>query len=215
MNTLDYQVISLNIGQPEIQELQGKKVETAFSKKPTTDAIWLSKTGFKGDGQADLKHHGGLDKAILIYPYDHYAFWEEKYKRKFDIPSFGENITIKGLTEDMVYIGDEFELGEAVIQVSQPRQPCFKIAGIHNLKDITAMVTQTGHAGYYFRVLKEGYVSYRDLLKPKNKYKETQSIKNIHNLLFHDRQNQYAIKELLQVDSLANNVKKTLRKRIK
>lgn len=214
MSILSYQIISLNIGQPKIQELQGKKVETAFSKKSVTDSIWLSETGFNGDGQADIKNHGGLDKAILMYPYDHYAFWEEKYKQKFDIPSFGENITIKGLTEEMVYIGDEFELGEAVIQVSQTRQPCFKIAGFHDLKDITAVVTQTGYVGYYFRVIKEGYVSYKDTLKPIKNYNGEFSIKKVHSLMFDDRQNKHAIKKLLQVDALANNVKVRLRKRV-
>ncbi|WP_112179918.1 MOSC domain-containing protein [Paraliobacillus zengyii] len=212
---MKYQIVSLNIGQPKVRELQGKMVETGFIKERVTESIWLSKTGFNGDGQADLKNHGGLDKAILLYPYDHYAFWEGKYNRKFNIPAFGENLTIEGLTEETVYIGDEFELGEAIIQVSQPRQPCFKIAGVHQLKDITALVTETGYGGYYCRVIKEGYVSSKDTLKFKKKYKREFSIKSVHNLLFHDRENQHAMKELLQVDSLANSVKRTLSKRIK
>lgn len=211
---MDYEIISLNIGQPKMIELQGKRVITAFIKEAVKGKVWLSKEGFHGDSQADKKNHGGVDKALLMYPIEHYQYWEDKYQRKFSVPSFGENVTIKGLTEDLVKIGDECQLGDAIIQVSQSRQPCFKIAGIHNLKDITALVTRTGYVGYYFRVLKEGYVSNRDTLHVIKRGKEENSIASVHQLLFHDRKNQIEMEKLMQHDELAQSVKNTLSNRI-
>ncbi len=132
---------------------------TGFFKEPVEGPIWLGQTNLAGDGQADLKNHGGPDKAVLAYAADHYPAWRAELDRS-DLPygAFGENFTIAGLVEETVCIGDVYAVGEARVQVSQPRQPCWKIARRWRIKDLTARVQATGRTGWYFRVLAEGYV---------------------------------------------------------
>ena len=132
---------------------------TSFFKDPVDGPVWLGLTNLAGDGQADLENHGGPDKAVLAYAAAHYPLWRAELGRP-DLPygAFGENFTIAGLTEATVCIGDVYAIGEARVQVSQPRQPCWKIARRWRIKDLTARVRETGRTGWYLRVLTEGYV---------------------------------------------------------
>jgi len=116
-----------------------------------------------GDGQGDTKNHGGPDKAVLAYAAAHYAAWRTELARP-DLPygAFGENFTIADLDEERVCIGDVFEAGEALVQVSQPRQPCWKISARWRLPDLTARVEASGRTGWYLRVLREGNVAAND-----------------------------------------------------
>ena len=128
-------------------------------KEPVQGPIWLGRTNLAGDGQADLENHGGPDRAVLGYAAEHYPVWrEELHRPELAYGSFGENFTIAGLTEVSVCIGDTYALGEVRIQISQPRMPCWKLARRLGIKDITARVHHKGWGGWYFRVLKEGYV---------------------------------------------------------
>jgi len=132
---------------------------TGFFKSPVTEQVWLGRTGLAGDGQADGKNHGGPDKAVLAYAADHYPLWHAELNRSdLSYGAFGENFTIAGLSEETVCIGDVFAIGPVRVQVSQPRQPCWKIARRWRIKDLTARVLSTGRTGWYFRVLVEGYV---------------------------------------------------------
>ncbi|MFC4401532.1 MOSC domain-containing protein [Gracilibacillus xinjiangensis] len=212
---MSYEIISLNVGKPRIHQFGEKKVHTGFVKQPTTEVCYLTKTGFFEDGQADLKNHGGEEKALLMYAEDHYTYWEGLYGQNFTYPSFGENITIKGLTERELYIGDIFKLGGSIIQVAQPRQPCYKIAAYHQIKDIPAIVTKTGFSGYYFRVLQEGEVSVRDTLEKIEESQTNVTPYDIFDCLFHDRENKERMEEYLLLDTLSANVKNTLNKRLR
>ncbi|WP_058306070.1 MOSC domain-containing protein [Gracilibacillus massiliensis] len=209
-----YTIISLNVGKPKIYQLEGKEIRTGFIKKPINQPSFLTLTGFEEDGQADLKNHGGVEKALLMYPKEHYLFWNKQYNKSFAYPAFGENITIEGLTEKDVFIGDIFQLGEAEVQVSQPRQPCYKIAKVNGINEMPAVVTETGYSGFYFRVLKEGAVKPTDELKKIKEAKHRVSSFDIFDCLFHDRQNKQRMEEYLLLDGLAANVKATLQKRI-
>lgn len=134
---------------------------TGFFKEPVTGAVWLGATNLQGDGQADLVHHGGPDKAVLAYSAEHYAGWRQ-WMNKPSLPfgAFGENFTVGGLTESDVCIGDTWQVGdEAVVQVSQPRQPCWKLARRWRIKTLALQVQQSGRTGWYFRVLTEGLVA--------------------------------------------------------
>ncbi|MGN8646858.1 MOSC domain-containing protein [Gracilibacillus sp. HCP3S3_G5_1] len=209
-----FRVASLNVGKPEVHHLAGQELTTGFIKTPTNQPKYLSFTGFWDDGQADLKNHGGEEKALLMYPKDHYPFWQQKYQQDFSYPAFGENITIDGLTENDLFIGDIFKLGEAEIQVSQPRQPCYKIAKVHGIQEMPAVVTETGYSGYYFRVLKEGWVKSTDyLVKVKEDFNRTTPA-DIFHCLFHDRKNKAKMERYIEIDALAPNVKKSLAKRM-
>ncbi|WP_186575834.1 MOSC domain-containing protein [Aquibacillus kalidii] len=211
---MDYQIISLNIGLPKQYKINGKELTTGFIKSAVDTPIWLSKTGFEGDGQADLKNHGGEDKALLMYNHQHYSYWNKKYNRVFKMPSFGENITIMGLGEQEVHLGDRFLLGDAVIQISQPRQPCYKIAEVHQIKDMPAIVTETGFTGYYFRVIHEGYVSPEDHLTLLEQDEHRVSVAYVHQALFHDRTNLSKFKKILKVNSLAETLRASIQKKV-
>lgn len=132
---------------------------SGIAKQPVDGPLWLGRTNLAGDGQADLVHHGGPDRAVLVYGASHYPEW----RRELDWPdlphgAFGENFTVSELTGDTVCIGDSYALGDAVIQVSQPRQPCWKLAWRWRMKELTALVEQTGRTGWYVRVLQEADV---------------------------------------------------------
>lgn len=137
-----------------------KSWTTGFYKRPVTGRVWLGYQGLRGDQQADRKHHGGADKALCVYAVEHYPQWRESLALP-EMPSgaFGENFTMQGLLESGVCIGDIFQIGTARVQVSQPRQPCWKLARRWRIKDLTAQVEQSGRTGFYFRVLKHGWVS--------------------------------------------------------
>ncbi|WOD40261.1 MOSC domain-containing protein [Nodosilinea sp. E11] len=132
---------------------------TGFFKTPVEGERWLSLTNLAGDGQADLKNHGGLDKAVLAYSGDHYNYWRSQLDRP-DLPpgAFGENFTIVGQTEATVCVGDVYQIGEARVQVSQPRQPCWKLSRRWRVADLALQVKANGRTGWYFRVLQAGLV---------------------------------------------------------
>ncbi len=202
--------MSLNIGTPNKYNFNGKNLHTGFIKKSTSKPVWLSKRGFEGDGQADLKNHGGEDKALLMYSFHHYKYWRARYNRDFVAPAFGENITVDHLPEKEVHLGDTFKLGDAIIQVSQPRNPCYKIAEVHQIKDIPAVVTETGFTGYYFRVLKEGYVAPNDELTLIETNPNQITISFVHQTLFCNKDDIDAINQILTVDAIAATLRKSL-----
>jgi MOSC domain-containing protein YiiM len=133
---------------------------TGFYKEPVSGPVRLGATNLDGDGQADLVHHGGPDKAVLAYSAEHYPGWRLAMNNpSLAFGSFGENFTVNGMTEADVCIGDTWQVGdEAVVQVSQPRQPCWKLARRWRIKSLALQVQQTRRTGWYFRVLKEGFV---------------------------------------------------------
>ena len=132
---------------------------SAIAKQPVSGAVRIGWLGLAGDSVADPLHHGGWDKAIHLYPHDHYGWWRE---RKPGHPllekpgAFGENIASRGMTEEEVCLGDRFSLGSAVVEVSHGRQPCWKLDHRFGARDVMATIVKTARCGIYFRVLREG-----------------------------------------------------------
>ena len=132
---------------------------SAIVKRPVDGAVRIGWLGLEGDAVADPIHHGGWDKAIHLYPQDHYPWWRE---RKPDHPlltapgAFGENIASHGMTEEQICLGDRFSLGSAIVEVSHGRQPCWKLDHRFGTRDVLATIVKTGRSGLYFRVLREG-----------------------------------------------------------
>ena len=132
---------------------------TGFFKQPVNGPVLLHQDHLEGDGQADLRNHGGIDKSILAYCASHYPYWQKFYPDlMLPYGSFGENFTIEGLSETMVCIGDIYQIGEVQVQVSQPRIPCWKISRRWKTHGLTEHVQNSGFTGWYFRVLKTGSV---------------------------------------------------------
>lgn len=208
------EIFSLNVGMPREVQFQQKDVSTGIFKKATDEALYLSYLNFEGDGQGDLVHHGGREKAVCVYPYEHYPFWENELNRPLEYGSLGENLTIKGLLETDVCIGDVFELGKAIVQVSQPRQPCYKLTIRHGVPDMLLKVQQTGYTGFYFRVLAEGVVSKDDGLSLLHRHPKEITVSFANRIMHRDKDNIEGIKQILEVEELSLNWRNTFLKRL-
>jgi MOSC domain-containing protein YiiM len=157
-------LISLNIGRPA-NHAEGEPWTSGIYKSPVTGRIHLAEDNLAGDGQADLKVHGGPDKAVCVYSADHYPFWREQLGISGCGPSwFGENFSIEGQTETDVAIGDTYRIGTAVVQISQPRAPCWKLGRRWGRLDMPKLVLQSGRTGWYLRVIETGEVGEGDPL---------------------------------------------------
>ncbi|WP_438492922.1 MOSC domain-containing protein [Paenibacillus sp. IHBB 3054] len=205
------EVISLNVGKPVTVDYRGKPLETGIYKMPAAGPVQLHLEGFAGDGQADLVNHGGPDKAVCVYPIEHYAFWEEQLGKKLEFSAFGENITVSGLLETEVCIGDVYEIGSTLLQVSQPRFPCFKLSQKHGPADMPAKVLATGYSGFYFRVLREGQITAGDRIVKKESGAGGYPVKRVLYLMEHGRKDKNGLAELSELDSLASGTRMKFR----
>lgn len=209
-----FKILSLNVGKPEDTDFGKKNVTTGFFKEPVHEPVFLSSVNFTGDGQGDLVHHGGVHKAVCVYPFEHYSYWERTLERTLSPSAFGENLTVAGMTEEDVCIGDSFQLGEAIVQVSQPRQPCFKLGLVYGRKDMPLLVQDTGYTGFYFRVLQEGMVSPTDTLTVLARREQAITVAEANRLMHHDKQDLEGVRRLLEVDELSPSWRKTFEKRL-
>ncbi|GAB6430302.1 MOSC domain-containing protein [Bacillus luti] len=210
-----YEVLSLNIGLPKEVMYGGKLIQTGINKVETKEPIYLSFLKFKGDGQADLVHHGGVDKAVCVYSGDHYGYWEKELNQDLVYGAFGENITVSGLREEDVCIGDTFKLGEAIVQVTQPRQPCFKLAKKYNVPKLPLYFQETGYTGFYFRVLKEGWVSHVDTLKWLDSDPKGVTVAFANHIMHKEKRNVEGLNRILEVEALSTSWRKTFEKRMR
>ena len=188
-------VVSLNVGMPRTRRYGREEVWTGGAKRPVPKAA-LRPLGFDGDGQADTVNHGGVDKAVCVYPFDHYAHWESVFERALEPGAFSENLTVSGAVETGVCIGDVFRVGEAVIQVSQPRTPCGKLAGKNGQRLLTKWVGQTGYTGYYMRVLSEGLVSVGDAFELAEIHPDRIPVAAVNDIVFGRSEDADAIEKL-------------------
>ncbi|AHG20316.1 6-N-hydroxylaminopurine resistance protein [Chania multitudinisentens RB-25] len=144
-----------------IQPYAGRR-PSAIAKRLVEGAIKLTPLGLEGDEQAEKAHHGGPDRALCHYPREHYIHWRRQFPAQaelFAAPAFGENISTLGLTEHNVFMGDIFRWGEALIQVTQPRSPCFKLNAHFAIGNLSVLMQQSGHCGWLYRVVSAGMVS--------------------------------------------------------
>lgn len=212
--TNEYQLLSLNIGLPNEVTYGGKLIHTGINKKQVKEPVFLSFVKFNGDGQADLVHHGGVDKAVCVYTGDHYPYWEKELNQDLVYGAFGENITVSGMREEKVCIGDTFEIGEAIVQITQPRQPCFKLAKKYNIPKLPLYFQETGFTGFYFRVLKEGWVSPVDTLKRLQSDPKGVSVAFANRIMHKEKQNIEGVKRILEVNALSSSWRKSFEKRM-
>ncbi|MFS0655862.1 MOSC domain-containing protein [Bacillus sp. 179-C3.3 HS] len=213
MQKTSYDIEGIQVGQPILTYINGKEIKTAINKKRIHEPIYLSKQHFEGDGQGDLVHHGGDDKAVCVFPYDHYAHFEQFLGVPLQEAAFGENVTVHQLVETEVCIGDVYQLGEAFVEVSQPRQPCVKLSLKHGNMKLVKEVQQTGFTGFYLRVLKEGMVSPQQPLILVEKASHSITVQEVNEVTY-QQVDPARVKAVLEVDALAETVKKSLLKRI-
>jgi MOSC domain-containing protein YiiM len=152
-----------DLGRRDATDPLDRPWRSAIFKAPVTGRVWLSHTHLSGDGQADLVHHGGPHRAVLAYGLSHYESWRDELGLPELAPgAFGENFVVAGFTEAVVCLGDVWAVGEARLQISEPRRPCATLAKRLRRADIVARVQATGRTGWYMRVLREGHVAAGD-----------------------------------------------------
>lgn len=155
---LSVPILSVNVGLPRIiAEVDGVGVVSGIAKRPIAGpTIAVGFTQIEGDGQADLSVHGGADKAVYAYPTANWPWWQQVHAVGCEPGSMGENLTLDGATEDDIAIGDRFRWGSVLLEVSQPRAPCFKLALHTRRPDVPGLMTASARCGWYFRVVEEG-----------------------------------------------------------
>lgn len=214
MNNAAASVVSVNIALPAVLMHGGKEVLSGINKLPADRPILLARSGIPGDGQADLVHHGGPDKAVCVYDHSRYAYFAQLMDRELVFGAFGENVTTSGAAEDTVSIGDIYRLGRALVQISQPRQPCFKLAARYGWKELPQQFQQTGYTGYYFRVLEEGELSPGDSMELVERPKEHITVMEANRIMYQEKDHAEQTKRLLEVEALSESWKMPLRKRL-
>jgi len=199
----DVIIRSLNVGLPVKEQFFGKEIVTGICKKPVLAPVPLGRSGFQGDGVADTKHHGGWDKAVCVYGTNHYHYWEKTLRSVLPVAPFGENLSLSHLDEAAVCIGDIFQVGTAIVQVSQPRQPCITLAARYGRADMVKLVVNSGRTGCYLRVIEEGIAETGDafILRERDRLGITVAFAN--RIYHHDRNNRVGIDKVLKVEALS------------
>jgi MOSC domain-containing protein YiiM len=161
---MNLHILAVNISRVRsIGTLHGETVLSGIDKRPVDDGVFVRALGIDGDEQADLTVHGGVDKAVYAYPSEHWPWWESEQRLACHAATFGENLTTAGADERDVAIGDRFRWGDCVLEISQPRAPCYKL-GMHTQRaDVPQAMTHSTRCGWYFRVVEEGRASSRAL----------------------------------------------------
>lgn len=182
----------------------GELVGTGIFKKPVAGPVAVGTTQLAGDRQADLRNHGGPDKAVYGYPWEHYARWASELGRDDFAPGqFGENLTTEGLLESELCIGDRLRAGTVVLEVSQPRMPCFKLGIRMQLPGFPKVFLKSGRVGFYFRVLEPGEIQAGDLIAVEPSEYARVSVQDVSHVRFFDSRNLPAIERILSNPALA------------
>jgi len=206
----------INVGLPKKTPYgDSKTMYSGILKTSVSGPLHLGELGFENDDSADKRWHGGEDKAVCAYSFDHYEFWEKETANKLSPGAFGENLTISELDEKVVCLGDIYSFGEAKLQVSLPREPCHKLNKIFNKKDMACKFQKTGFTGFYFRVLSVGMVQPKTTLKLLEKGSQEITIEEANDLMFRKEKRDYdRIETALSLDFLSESWKRGYRKRL-
>jgi len=208
-------LISVNVGLPREITVGGKTLRTSIWKNSVQGRVHVSTLNLDGDQQSDLSVHGGVDKAVYLYPSEHYSYWRTQLP---DIDllwgAFGENFTSEGILEDQIKIGDRIRVGSAEFMVTQPRMPCFKLAIRFNRRDMVKRFLASKRSGFYLAVIREGEVENGDAIEFTEKHETGVTITDIVNLYSIDSQNQELLRRATELPALPQSWKDYFRKRL-
>lgn len=208
-------VISLNAGRPMLVGWGGGPTfSTAINKRPIDGPATIGPLGIEGDHQAHTNVHGGPELALCAYPHEHYPEVGTFLGRELPIPSFGENLTTRGLLEGQVCIGDTFGLGSATIQISQPRQPCSTLARKHGRPDLVEWIIATACTGFYFRVLQAGAARQGDTLELLDRPDATLTVERAMRAMFEPSPNPDHLRAFAELSGLSPNWRRRMGKRL-
>ncbi|MEC6906744.1 MOSC domain-containing protein [Photobacterium piscicola] len=182
-------------------------LQTAINKSLAKGRLYLSLEGLEGDECADLRHHGGVERALHHYPLEHYVYWKQKYNIDIDwvAPGMGENLSSNGMTEETVCLGDLYQWGEAVIEVSQPRSPCFKLNKRWGIDDFSMDMQELSRCGWLYRVIQAGMVSVDDPLVLISQEPNAMTLREVCDIFFGDPLNKEGLLKLKQQRKLSDS----------
>lgn len=209
-------VQSVNVGLPREVLWKGRQVLTGIFKEPVAGRVAIRRLNLEGDQQADLKVHGGPQKAVYVYPAEYYAYWRERFP-EMELPwgMFGENLTIWGLRDDTVYIGDRLRVGSAQLVVTEPRMPCYKLALKFGRDDVLKLFFQSGFSGFYCAVLQEGEVAAGDPVWLLHRDEHMVSALDITRLEREDRYDVELLRRAVAVEALSQDWRDDFLKRLR
>jgi MOSC domain-containing protein YiiM len=208
-------LISVNVGLPREITIGGETVRTSIWKAPVQGRVHVWALNLDGDQQSDLSVHGGVDKAVYLYPSEHYSYWRTQLP-DVELPwgVFGENFTSEGILEDQTKIGDRIRVGSAEFMVTQPRMPCYKLGIRFNRRDMVKRFLASKRSGFYLAVIREGEVENGDAIEFIEKKESGVTITDIVNLYSIDSQNQELLRRATEVPALPQSWKDYFRKRM-
>lgn len=209
-----HEILSLNVGLPKDVRDGKRVVRTGIFKGSVIGPRHLGRLQLEGDGQADLENHGGASKAAYAYSADHYAHWQRELDRPLPFGGFGENFTVTGMTEETVRIGDVFRVGAALVEVTQPRVPCFKLGLRMGDPRFVGVFLKSLRTGFYLRVLEEGAVAAGDRFVGEAEGPGGVSVADAMRLLFFDKQDRAGARRVLAVPALSPEWRAELEKRL-
>lgn len=211
---MNYAIYAISTGKIESLQYEDRRpMKSALNKKPIQEKMWLSRTGFLEDEQ-EYKDHGGPDKAVCLYSKSNYAMWQDVIQPLPDSALIGENITVYAIDETELFFGDQYRLGEAIIEVSEIREPCWKLQSKYGYSQLVKDMSKSGKTGCYFRVIKEGFVSPNSNLSLVQHAPEPTrlSVQELNDIYYNDRKNKERIAYALNNPYLTEKRKSVLEK---
>ena len=211
----DMKLISVNVGLPRVVMSNGDPVSTGIFKEPVAGRVVFRTLNLDGDRQADLSVHGGPSKAVYAYPSEHYDYWKHELpEMKLPWGMFGENFTSAGLFESELSIGDKFRVGSAVVMVTEPRMPCYKLGIKFGRSDIVKRFLVSERTGFYFAVLKEGEVGVGDSIGLIEESKHSVKVNDITSLYTREKHNVGLLRRAMEVEALPESWKSYFQHRL-
>jgi len=207
-------VLTVSVGQVADLPYRDRTVRSAIAKAPVEGLIAATELGLWGDEQGDRARHGGRDKAICVFPAEHLAHYEGLLGRRLEHPAFGENLTTWGLTERDVCVGDLLRVGTALVQVSVPRNPCFRLAARHGARELPLWVERSGRTGFYLRVLRAGHLCAGCRVELAHRPHAGATVAEANRVMHRDKRDWPAVERLLAVPELAQSWRRTFERRL-
>ena len=197
-------LLSVSVSMGKEVPYMGKTVTTGIFKEPVSGRVMLRTLNLNGDRQVDLRGHGGIYKAVCVYTIENYEHWKRELGRKdFKFPQFGENFTVEGMLEDHVHVGDVFRVGDALVEVTQPRVPCYRLGIKMGDPHFPKRFLQSCLVGFYLRVLEEGQVGAGDGFELVKKDPEELSVRKVCHLYYFDPENLEDCKKAIRIKALS------------
>lgn len=204
-------IISTNIAKPQTIEWRGETQTTGMYKKPTKDSLFLGKEDVAKDSVINRKYHGGIDKACYVYGENHYAFWKEKYPDlDWSYGMFGENLSLDSVDETQIRIGNTYKVGQAIVQVSQPREPCYKLGLRFENQRVVKEFYHSRFSGFYIRVIQEGEVNVGDSFELIQENVNGLTVEDVYGLLSYNKGNASLREKAKEEVLLAENYRSAL-----